>query len=123
MEKGMNCRNDHEYENDLYSKHMIELDFIIVNDQVYEFCCIAHHSSPVMAVEVFLENGTLLKDSVRNKGLAVDANRFRLRRKLQEQARSIYKKHGVLPADKHLNEKKTAMYQKVLREIEWRKKS
>lgn len=102
---------------------MIELDFIIVNDHVYEFCCIAHHSSPVMFVEFFLANGTLLRESARYKGLAVDANKWRLRRKLQEQARSIYKQDGVLPADKHLNEKKTTLYQEVLRKIKWRKKS
>lgn len=123
MEKGINRRNDYEYENYLYSKHMIELDFIIVNDHVYQFCCIAHHSSPVMFVEFFLENGILLRESARYKGLAVDANKFKLRRKLQEQARSIYKKDGILPADKHLNEKKTTLYQEVLRKIERRKKS
>lgn len=106
-----------DYENHLYDKHMIELEYIIINEQAYSFYFTANRKSPLLLIALLLEDGTLLKQSVQNSGRGYEVRKKALKRKIQTMVRRQYFLHKILPHPKHFNVEKTNIYCEIIQII------
>jgi hypothetical protein len=106
-----------DYENRLYDKHMIELEYIIINEQAYSFYFTANRKSPLLLIALLLEDGTLLKQSVLNSGKGYEVIKKALKRKIQTMVRRHYFLHKILPHPKHYNVEKTNIYCEIMQKI------
>ncbi|QHA38658.1 hypothetical protein D5E69_22725 (plasmid) [Rossellomorea marisflavi] len=96
---------------------MIELEYIIVNKQVYTFYFTANRKSPLLLIALLLEDGTLLKQSIQNNGGGYEVSKKVLKRKIQTMARRHYFLHKLLPHPKNFNLEKTMIYCGTLQKI------
>jgi len=96
---------------------MIELEYIIINEQAYSFYFTANRKSPLLLIALLLEDGTLLKKSVQNSGRGYEVRKKALKKKIQTMVRRHFFLHRILPHPKHFNVEKANIYCEVMRII------
>ncbi|MGD7050809.1 hypothetical protein [Rossellomorea marisflavi] len=96
---------------------MIELEYIIINEQAYSFYFTANRKSPLLLIALLLEDGTLLKKSVQHSGRGYEVRKKALKKKIQTMARRHFFLHRILPHPKHFNVEKTNIYCEIMQII------